>query len=51
MKDQFKNFIDEILKSGIKIVYVHARNAILNGFSPKDNRNIPPLNYDFVKTL
>ncbi len=47
----FEEFIDEILKSGIKIVYVHARNAILNGFSPKDNRNIPPLNYDFVKKI
>ncbi len=49
--DYFEEFIDEILKSGIKIVYVHARNAILRGFSPKDNRNIPPLNYDFVKKI
>ena len=49
--DYFEEFIDEVLKSGIKIVYVHARNAILNGFSPKDNRNIPPLNYDFVKKI
>lgn len=49
--DYFEEFIDEVLKSGIKIVYVHARNAILNGFSPKDNRNIPPLNYNFVKKI
>ena len=49
--DYFEEFIDEVLKSGIKIVYIHARNAILNGFSPKDNRNIPPLNYDFVKKI
>ncbi len=49
--DYFEEFIDEILKSGIKIVYVHARNAILNGFSPKDNRNIPPLNYGFVSKI
>ena len=49
--DYFEEFIDEILKSDIKIVYVHARNAILSGFSPKDNRNIPPLNYDFVKRI
>ena len=47
----FEEFIDEVVKSGIKIVYVHARNAILNGFSPKDNRNIPPLDYDFVKKI
>ncbi len=47
----FEEFIDEILKSGIKIVYVHARNAILNGISPKSNRNIPPLNYNFVSKI
>ena len=49
--DYFEEFIDEILKSGIKIVYVHARNAILSGISPKGNRNIPPLNYDFVQKI
>ncbi|MBD1147402.1 tRNA dihydrouridine(20/20a) synthase DusA [Pelagibacterales bacterium SAG-MED31] len=49
--DFFEEFIDEILKSGIKIVYVHARNAILTGVSPKGNRNIPPLNYDFVSKI
>ena len=49
--DFFCNFIDEIANSGIKVVYVHARNAILKGISPKSNRNIPPLNYDFVKKI
>jgi len=47
----FEEFIDEILKSGINLVYVHARNAILNGVSPKGNRNIPPLNYNFVSKI
>ena len=47
----FEEFIDEILKSDIKIVYVHARNAVLNGISPKANRTIPPLNYDFVTRI
>ena len=47
----FAEFIDEIIQSGINIVYVHARNAILNGISPKGNRSIPPLNYDFVKKI
>ena len=47
----FEEFIDEILKSGINLVYVHARNAILNGISPKGNRNIPPLNYNFVSKI
>ena len=49
--DFFEEFIDEILKSEIKLVYIHARNAILKGISPKDNRNIPPLNYDFVSKI
>ena len=47
----FAEFIDEVTKSGIDVVYVHARNAILNGISPKENRSIPPLNYDFVRKI
>ncbi len=49
--DFFSDFINEIIKSEISMVYVHARNAILNGLSPKGNRTIPPLNYDFVKRI
>jgi tRNA-dihydrouridine synthase A len=49
--DFFEEFIDEILKSGVKLIYIHARNAILTGISPKGNRNIPPLNYDFVSKI
>ena len=47
----FEEFIDEISKSGIKFIYVHARNAILSGISPQGNRTIPPLSYDFVKRI
>ena len=47
----FDEFIDEISKSGIKFIYVHARNAILSGISPQGNRTIPPLRYDFVKRI
>ena len=49
--DFFESFIDEILKSGIDIIYVHARNAILSGISPKANRNIPKLDYNFIKRI
>ena len=49
--DYFSAFIDEIVQSGINIIYVHARNAILNGISPKGNRSIPRLNYEFVKKI
>ena len=45
--DFFEEFIDEVLKSGIKIIYVHARNAILTGISPSQNRTVPPLDYSF----
>ena len=47
----FEEFIEEISKTGIKIIYVHARNAILSGISPQANRTIPPLSYDFVKKI
>ena len=49
--DFFHEFIDETIKSGIKIIYVHARNAILNGLNPKNNRTFPPLNYEFVAKI
>ena len=47
----FEEFIDEVVKSGIKIIYVHARNAILSGISPAQNRSIPPLDYSFVRKI
>ena len=47
----FAEFINEIILSGINTVYVHARNAILSGLNPKENRSIPPLNYNFVKKI
>ena len=45
------NFIDSIKSSGIRVFYVHARKAILKGLTPKQNREIPPLNYERVKKL
>ncbi len=47
----FEEFINEIAKTGINIIYVHARNAVLTGISPQGNRTIPPLSYDFVKKI
>ncbi len=47
----FEEFIEEISKTGIKFIYIHARNAILSGISPQANRTIPPLNYNFVKKI
>ena len=41
--DFFEEFISEIAKTEIRIIYVHARNAILSGISPKGNRMFPHL--------
>lgn len=45
------NFVDAIAAAGCRIIIVHARKAWLDGLSPKENREIPPLDYDLVKRL
>jgi len=45
------NFINTLKNIGIKTFIVHARKAILKKFTPKQNLNIPPLNYDVVYKL
>jgi len=49
--DFFKSFIEIIKKAGSNIFIIHARRAILEKFSPKQNLNVPPLNYNFVYNL
>ncbi len=44
-------FVDKIAESGAKRFSIHARKAWLNGLSPKENRTIPPLQYDRVINL
>lgn len=46
-----KNFVDINQDVGCQTFIVHARNAWLKGLSPKENREIPPLNYDYVYQL
>lgn len=41
-------FLDTILAAGADAVWIHARKAWLQGLSPKENREIPPLDYDLV---
>ncbi len=45
------NFVRHIANAGADRFTVHARKAILSGLSPKQNRTVPPLNYDVVKKL
>lgn len=46
-----RDFVGEIASAGCATFIVHARNAILKGLSPKENREIPPLNYDYAYQL
>ena len=45
------DFVSTVKNSGCKTFIVHARKAILSGLSPKQNREIPPLDYERVYQL
>ena len=49
--DFLTTFIETVMQSGCHIFIVHARKAILEGLSPKENRSIPPLKYETVYRL
>ncbi|WP_338619577.1 tRNA dihydrouridine(20/20a) synthase DusA [Paludibacterium sp. THUN1379] len=46
-----RDFVDIVSAAGCRTFIVHARNAILKGLSPKENREIPPLKYHYVHQL
>jgi len=46
-----KKFVTIVAESGCHNFIIHARNAWLQGLSPKENRTIPPLHYDFIYKL
>ncbi|MFC3551395.1 tRNA dihydrouridine(20/20a) synthase DusA [Lysobacter cavernae] len=47
----FSAFVDTIAQAGCRMFVVHARNAWLKGLSPKENREVPPLRYDWAYRL
>ena len=47
----FARFIDTVAGSGCRVFIVHARKAWLSGLSPKENREVPPLDYARVYRL
>ena len=49
--DFVRDFVGTVGAAGCKTFIVHARNAILKGLSPKENREIPPLKYEFAYQL
>jgi len=46
-----RRFVDIVGEGGVGCFYVHARKAWLQGLSPKQNREIPPLRYEVVQRL
>ena len=44
-------FVDTVGDAGCSLFIIHARDAVLGGLSPKENREVPPLRYDPVRTL
>jgi tRNA-dihydrouridine synthase A len=46
-----RDFVGTVSDAGCKTFIVHARNAILKGLSPKENREIPPLKYEVAYEL
>jgi len=44
-------FVETVAAAGCEVFIVHARNAVLKGLSPKENREVPPLRYQVVHRL
>jgi tRNA-dihydrouridine synthase A len=49
--DFVRDFVGTVADAGCGVFIVHARNAILKGLSPKQNREVPPLKYEYVYQL
>jgi tRNA-dihydrouridine synthase A len=46
-----RDFVGTVAEAGCRVFIVHARNAWLQGLSPKENREVPPLRHDVVQQL
>jgi tRNA-dihydrouridine synthase A len=46
-----RDFVGTVAESGCEVFIVHARKAVLSGLSPKENREVPPLRYEYVYRL
>lgn len=49
--EHFMGFIETVKAAGCDVFIVHARKALLKGLSPKQNRTVPPLKYDYPYQL
>ncbi len=50
-RDRLFSFVETLARAGTTTFIVHARKAWLRGLSPKENREVPPLDYDLVAEL
>ncbi len=50
-REDFHHFVEIVAAAGCRTFIVHSRIAVLAGLSPKDNREVPPLKYDFPHGL
>jgi len=46
-----RDFVGTVAEGGASVFIVHARSAWLKGLSPKENREVPPLRYEFAQRL
>ena len=49
--EALSDFVGTVAQSGCRTFIIHARKAVLSGLSPKQNREVPPLNYDYVRRI
>jgi tRNA-dihydrouridine synthase A len=49
--EALRDFVDTVAAAGCRVFIVHARKAWLSGLSPKENREVPPLNHECVYRL
>ncbi len=49
--DFVRDFVGQVSEAGCEVFIVHARNAWLQGLSPKENREVPPLRYELAYRL
>ena len=50
-REMLPAFVEKVAAAGVASLTVHARKAWLKGLSPKENRSVPPLDYDIVFDL
>jgi tRNA-dihydrouridine synthase A len=50
-RERLFSFVDVQARAGTTVFIVHARKALLKGLSPKENRDVPPLDYDLAAEL